>query len=147
MTLDPRPLAPALEAAEAAGWATVRLDLDGVRSKAELMRRFGAALEVPEYFGGNWDALADALRDLSWLPAAPGRLLVVSSWRGYAEARAADWETLREVLEEAVDFWRAESEGESEGAGPGLTVLLAESGPGPAAGAPPRIPRLKRRRG
>ncbi|MDD9376759.1 barstar family protein [Streptomyces sp. ZAF1911] len=145
MTLDPRPLAPALEAAEAAGWATVRLDLDGVRSKAELMRRCGAALEVPEYFGGNWDALADALRDLSWLPAAPGRLLVVSSWRGYAQARAADWETLREVLEEAVDFWRAESEGEE--AAPGLTVLLAESGPGPAAGAPPRTPRLKRRRG
>ncbi|MER5487943.1 barstar family protein [Streptomyces sp. NPDC002812] len=145
MTLDPRPLAPALEAAEAAGWVTVRLDLDGVRSKAELMRRCGAALEVPEYFGGNWDALADALRDLSWLPAAPGRLLVVTSWRGYAEGRPADWETLREVLEEAVDFWRAESEG--EGAGPGLTVLLAESGPGPAAGAPPRTPRLKRRRG
>ncbi|MCX4777133.1 barstar family protein [Streptomyces sp. NBC_01264] len=145
MTLDPRPMAPALEAAEAAGWATVRLDLDGVRSKAELMRRCGAALSVPEYFGGNWDALADALRDLSWLPAAPGRLLVVTSWRGYAEARSADWETLREILEEAVDFWRAESEG--EGDAPGLTVLLAESGPGPAAGAPPRTPRLKRRRG
>ncbi|MFD6891489.1 barstar family protein [Streptomyces sp. NPDC059957] len=143
MTLDPRPLAPALEAAEAAGWATVRLDLDGVRSKAELMRRCGGALEVPEYFGANWDALADALRDLSWLPAAEGRLLAVTSWRGYAEARPAEWETLREVLEEAVDFWRAEG----EGAGPGLTVLLAESGPGPAAGAPPRTPRLKRRRG
>ncbi|MFE4638456.1 barstar family protein [Streptomyces sp. NPDC056773] len=144
MSLDPRPLAPALEAAEAAGWATVRLDLDGVRSKAELMRRCGAALSVPEYFGGNWDALSDALRDLSWLPAAPGRLLAVTSWRGYAEVRPADWETLREVLEEAVAFWRAESE---SGGGPGLTVLLAESGPGPAAGAPPRAPRLKRRRG
>ncbi|MFI5764344.1 barstar family protein [Streptomyces sp. NPDC051563] len=151
MTLDPRPLAPALDAAEAAGWATVRLDLDGVRSKAELMRRCGAALEVPEYFGGNWDALADALRDLSWLPAAPGRLLVVTSWRAYAEARPADWETLSEILEEAVDFWRAGSgsgDGSGdEGDGPVLTVLLAESGPGPAAGAPPRTPRLKRRRG
>ncbi|MFE4259115.1 barstar family protein [Streptomyces sp. NPDC056883] len=145
MTLDPRPLTPALEAAEAAGWATVRLDLDGVRSKAELMRRCGAVLDVPEYFGGNWDALADALKDLSWLPAAPGRLVVVTSWRGYAEARPADWETLTEILEEAVDFWRAESEG--EGAGPELTVLLAESVPGPAAGAPSRTPRLKRRRG
>ncbi|MBT2447335.1 barstar family protein [Streptomyces sp. ISL-43] len=120
MTLDPRPLAPALEAAEAAGWTTVRLDLDGVRSKAELMRRCGGALRVPEYFGGNWDALADALRDLSWLPDAPGRLVAVTSWRGYATARPDDWETLREILEEAVDFWR-------EGDGAGLTVLLAAS--------------------
>ncbi|MFF1414912.1 barstar family protein [Streptomyces sp. NPDC058289] len=145
MTLDPRPLAPALEAAEAAGWATVRLDLDGVRSKAELMRRCGGALRLPSWVGGNWDALSDALKDLSWLPAAAGRLLAVTSWRGYAEARPADWETLREILEEAVDFWRAESEGED--AAPGLTVLLAESGPGPVDGAQPRAPRLKRRRG
>lgn len=146
MTLDPQPLAPALEAAEAAGWTTVRLDLDGVRTKAELMRRVGAALRVPEWFGGNWDALADCLRDLSWLPEGGGRRLVaVTSWRGYAQARPGEWETLVEILEEAVDFWR-----EPGGGVAGLTVLLADSssGRGPAAGAPPgRTPRLKRRRG
>ncbi|CAM5369346.1 hypothetical protein SAVIM338S_01502 [Streptomyces avidinii] len=134
MTLDPQPLAPAVAAAEEAGWAVLRLDLDGVRSKAALMRRCGAALGAPEYFGANWDALADALRDLSWLPDAPGRLVAVTSWRGYAGERPDDWETLREVLEEAVDFWR-----EGEGGGAALAVVLAGSGPksrpGPAAGA------------
>ncbi|MFD9307732.1 barstar family protein [Streptomyces sp. NPDC060048] len=127
MTLDPQPLAPALEAAEAAGWATVRLDLDGVRSKAELMRRCGGALGAPDYFGGNWDALADALRDLSWLPDAPGRLVAVTSWRGYAIERPDDWETLREILEEAVDFWREDD-------GTALTVLLAEPPDGTVRG-------------
>ncbi|MEU9251670.1 barstar family protein [Streptomyces sp. NPDC048270] len=140
MTLDPQPLAPALAAAESAGWTTLRLDLDGVRGKAELMRRCGDALRVPEWFGGNWDALADSLRDLSWLPDAGGRLVAVTSWRGFAGARPRDWEVLVEVLEEAVDFWR-----EQDG-GPGLTVLLAEPGSaGTAAGD--RTPRLKRRRG
>ncbi|MBT2544664.1 barstar family protein [Streptomyces sp. ISL-44] len=142
MTLDPQPLAPALAAAEAAGWTALRLDLDGVRGKVELMRRCGDALRLPEWFGGNWDALADSLRDLSWLPDAAGRLVAVTSWRGFADARPGDWEVLVEILEEAVDFWR-----EAEGAAPPLTVLLAESGPGPVAGAPPRTPRLKRRRG
>ncbi|MEU9303718.1 barstar family protein [Streptomyces sp. NPDC048269] len=153
MTLDPQPLAPALAAAEAAGWTTLRLDLDGVRGKAELMRRCEGALRLPDWFGGNWDALADALRDLSWLPGAGagpdadagvgGRLVAVTSWRGFAEARPGDWETLVEILEEAVDFWRG-----AEGV-PQLTVLLAEpgSGPGPDAWAPPPTPRLKRRRG
>ncbi|MFC9296528.1 barstar family protein [Streptomyces sp. NPDC057011] len=136
-TLDPQPLAPALAAAEEAGWTTVRLDLDGVRSKAELMERCGEALRLPEWFGGNWDALADALRDLSWLPDAAGRLVAVTSWRVFAAVRPAEWSTLREVLEGTVDFWR-----EQEGA-PGLTVVLADS----ADGAPPRAPRLKRRRG
>lgn len=138
MSLDPQPLAPALAAAEEAGWAVVRLDLDGVRSKAALMRRCADALRAPEWFGGNWDALADVLVDLSWLPPAPGRLLVVSSWRGYAAERPQDWETLREVLEEAVDFWR-----EAEGAAP-LTVLLAGSAPD---GAPSRAARPGPRRG
>ncbi|MFJ9942544.1 barstar family protein [Streptomyces erythrochromogenes] len=152
MTLHPQPLAPALAAAEAAGWTTVRLDLDGVRGKAGLMRRCGEALRLPEWFGGNWDALVDVLQDLSWLPEAPGRLVAVTSWRGYAGARPAEWETFVEVLEEAVDHWRGLQDGE-----PGLTVVLAEPEPepepeaeperGPAAGAPPRAPRLKRRRG
>ncbi|MGW7460776.1 barstar family protein [Streptomyces sp. NPDC054797] len=157
MTLDPQPLAPALAAAEAAGWTTVRLDLDGVRGKAELMRRCGDALRLPDWFGGNWDALADAVRDLSWLPVpqgadAAGRLVVVTSWRRFAEARPEDWEILVEILEEAVSFWR-ERERDREDGAPGLAVLLAEDeaesepGPGPAAGAPPRTPRLKRRRG
>ncbi|MFF9053027.1 barstar family protein [Streptomyces erythrochromogenes] len=148
MTLHPQPLAPALAAAEAAGWTTLRLDLDGVRGKAELMGRCGEALRLPEWFGGNWDALADVLRDLSWLPEAAGRLVAVTSWRGYAGARPAEWETFVEVLEEAVDFWRGPQGGE-----PGFTVVLAEPEPepeperGPAAGAPPRAPRPKRRRG
>ncbi|MER5870480.1 barstar family protein [Streptomyces sp. NPDC002044] len=123
MTLDPRPLGPALAAAREAGWTTVRLDLDGVRTKAGLMRRAGDALDVPEWFGGNWDALADALRDLSWLPDTAGRLLAVTSWRSFAAARPADWETLLEVLEEAACFWRERPEAQDA---PPLTVLLAE---------------------
>ncbi|MBZ9594827.1 barstar family protein [Streptomyces erythrochromogenes] len=137
MTLEPQPLAPALAAAEEAGWTTLRLDLDGVRSKAGLMGRCGEALRLPEWVGGNWDALADALRDLSWLPGAAGRLVAVTSWRGYAGARPGEWETFVEVLEEAVDFWRGSGDGE-----PGFAVVLAA----PEAGARDPGPRLDRRR-
>ncbi|KJY45318.1 hypothetical protein VR46_15435 [Streptomyces sp. NRRL S-444] len=122
MTLDPQPPAPAVAAAEKAGWTTLRVDLAGVRSKAELMRRWGAALVVPAWFGGNWDALADALIDLSWLPQVPGRLVVVTSWSSYAGARPGDWETLQEVLEGAVEYWRDAEDG-------ALAVLLAEPPP------------------
>ncbi|TDU79271.1 barstar family protein [Streptomyces sp. KS 21] len=122
MTLDPQPPAPAVAAAEKAGWTTLRVDLAGVRSKAELMRRWGAALAVPAWFGGNWDALADALIDLSWLPQVPGRLVVVTSWSSYAGARPGDWETLQEVLEGAVQYWRDAEDG-------ALAVLLAEPPP------------------
>ncbi|WP_079191801.1 barstar family protein [Streptomyces sp. CB00455] len=146
MSLDPQPLAPALGAAEEAGWTVLRLDLRGVAGKAGLMRRCGEAFRLPQWFGGNWDALADALGDLSWLPEAPGRLVAVTSWREYADAQPGEWETLRDVLEGAVDSWREEE--------PTFAVVLAEPARGPRPGhragpdgAAPPAPHTGRRPG
>ncbi|MFE1307851.1 barstar family protein [Streptomyces sp. NPDC058755] len=38
-------------------------DSDGVFSQ------FYEHLQLPDYFGWNWDALRDCLQDLSWIPA------------------------------------------------------------------------------
>ena len=48
----------------------------GVRSKEKLLRILADKLRLPGYFGGNWDALEDALRDLTWLPAGRGVVIV-----------------------------------------------------------------------
>ncbi|MBW5486250.1 barstar family protein [Streptomyces bambusae] len=114
MSLDPQPLAPALAAAAEAGWTTVRLDLAGVHSKDALLDRCAGALGLPQWFGRNWDALADCLVDLSWLAPAPGRLLAVTSWRAYARERPVDWETFEDILGEAEEFWRESGEGPLE---------------------------------
>lgn len=38
------------------------------RSKADFFRECARALNFPDYFGGNWDALDECIRDLSWIP-------------------------------------------------------------------------------
>ena len=38
----------------------------GINSKAELLRVLYEELTLPGYFGFNWDALSECLRDLSW---------------------------------------------------------------------------------
>jgi hypothetical protein len=48
----------------------------GVRRKRELLAQYDRALHLPDYFGWNWDALDEALRDLSWL-AEPRRIVIV----------------------------------------------------------------------
>lgn len=120
MTPEPpaaEPLAPVLEAVRAAGLSTVALDLTGVSDKAAFMERCARALGLPDWFGRNWDALADCLTDLGWAPAAPGRLLVVTGWQEYAEAAPQEWIVAQEVFSDAVAYARER--------GTGLEIVLA----------------------
>ncbi|MGW8063262.1 barstar family protein [Streptomyces ziwulingensis] len=101
-----------------AGRLVVTLDLDGVTDKAGLMDRCARDLALPDRFGRDWDALADALAAPSVRPggtAERGLVLVVRGWRAYAEARPDEWAVAEEVFAEATDR------------GPGLFVTL---GPG-----------------
>ncbi|WP_156721457.1 barstar family protein [Streptomyces apocyni] len=104
---DALALAPVLAAARATGWHTAVLDLEGAVDKATFMDRCARHLDLPAWFGRNWDALADCLTDLSWAPATGGRLLVVSGWHAYARAQPREWGIAQEVLADAADHWRA----------------------------------------
>ncbi|MEU6542472.1 barstar family protein [Streptomyces sp. NPDC046859] len=87
----------------------VTLDLDGVTDKAALMDRCAGALRLPDWFGRNWDALADSLSDRTVWPEAGrqrGMWLVVRNWRAYADARPDEWRLAREVFAEAADGTR-----------------------------------------
>ncbi|ATL26261.1 barstar family protein [Streptomyces formicae] len=123
----PDPLAPVLDAARGAGWTTAALSLAGVTDKTGFMERCARGLGLPDWFGRNWDALADCLTDLSWAPRARGRLLVVSGWQEYAAAAPGEWEIAQEVFSSAVEHWR--------GAETGLEIVLA-LGPVTPAAAP-----------
>lgn len=104
---------------ELAGHHLVTLDLGGVGDKAGLMDRVVRALALPDWFGRNWDALADSLSDLSvWPQEAGGKglLVVVTGWQDYAKARPEEWETAQEVFAHAMSVM------------PSLTVALALGG-------------------
>lgn len=64
-------LPPRAEDLVAAGLRVATLDGAAIASKQDLMAALSDALEFPDYFGGNWDALSECLRDLgSWHQAA-----------------------------------------------------------------------------
>ncbi|MGW1212008.1 barstar family protein [Streptomyces sp. NPDC002499] len=107
----------ALGEARDAGWETAVLDLSGVSDKAGLMQACAVALRLPDWFGANWDALADCLSDLEWWPAQRGRLILVRNWQAYATVRPEEWGILQELFADAAARWR-----ESE---TGLVVLMA----------------------
>lgn len=54
---------------QAAGRPEIVVEIPAtVRSKRKLLRLYQQGLQLPEYFGWNWDGLEECLRDLSWLP-------------------------------------------------------------------------------
>jgi hypothetical protein len=110
--VDARDSAAIIEAGNALGFAVAPVDCSGVRDKAAALEAFARALRFPDWFGDNWDALADSLGDLSWWPADGYLLLLehVDAWRtddpesfdmvlDILNAAAADWAQAR------VPFW------------------------------------------
>ena len=90
-----------------AGFAVFEADLAAVQGKGAFLAALAQALKAPEWFGHNWDALADALGDLSWRPAS-----------GYVLLLCGDGETLglsteerviaTEIFAGTVDFWKSQ---------------------------------------
>lgn len=77
--------------------------LDG-RTVTDRERFFDACTEslaLPAWFGRNFDALADCLADLSWLPGS-GHVLLWQQYGVFAGHDPASWATAREVFAEAA---------------------------------------------
>lgn len=94
--------------ARGAGRAFHRVDLSGATGKAALLSALARELRFPEWFGGNWDALQDALCDLSWLPQREGVVLLIDGAEAVRAAAPAALDTLVDVLQSAARYWKGE---------------------------------------
>lgn len=92
------------EAASMLDFAVLRIDLASCTSKERVLERFAQALRFPDWFGGNYDALADSLGDLSWLPA-DGYLVLIEHSDGWRQADDENFATLLDILNEAAASW------------------------------------------
>jgi hypothetical protein len=92
------------DAARALDFRVVHIDLAGCDSKEEVLRRFALALQFPEWFGGNFDALGDSIGDLSWL-RADGYLLLIENTDAWRLADDDNFATLLDILNEAAVVW------------------------------------------
>jgi hypothetical protein len=95
-----------LAAADALGYPLAAVDIGGCADKTALLQTLAAALEFPDWFGHNWDALADALADLGWLPEAPGYVLLLEGVAHYRAADPAGCAILLDIFAEVAESWR-----------------------------------------
>lgn len=98
-------LEPLAEAAGMQGLRVCRISLADYSNREALFDRLTQALRLPADFGRNWDALADSMRDLSWLKAT-GYILLFDRAEAMRDTNEDDFDTLLDILEESVDYWQ-----------------------------------------
>lgn len=95
-------------AGPSAGFNVYRIDLSQARTEQELLRILGKALHFPDWYGGNWDALADSLADMSW-NEADGYLIIFQRSevlrKNFPDAHA----TFVKLLQETVKSWQTQN--------------------------------------
>lgn len=105
------------------GWHLVALDTTMRWDKRGFLAACRRAFDFPDWFGMNWDALADALSDVA-VPTGAGLLVPWVGWGPMARMFPADFAVATDILAE----WVVRSGGRSD------TVLVSLVGSGPAAG-------------
>lgn len=109
MTIAPDSPGPFLFSADPAacraeGALVVRIPAKA-RGKEKLLSVLAAKLRFPSYFGHNWDALEECLRDLSWLGEQP-RVVIVHEAFPFSSAGEA-LAIYQGILADAVAVHRA----------------------------------------
>jgi len=90
------------EPAPATSLAAVAEVPSDIATKAALLDELYGRLRFPEYFGDNWDALDECIRDLSWLP--PGAVIVKHADLPLV-GDVANLKTYLSILRDAVQKW------------------------------------------
>lgn len=86
------------------GWVSMSIDASTSNSKATFLEEICRAGSFPDHFGQNWDAVADCLTDLSWLPARGYLVLVRQTTADTPEALRL-LHILHDVLVDMWKFW------------------------------------------
>jgi len=80
-----------------------RLDVARIDAGRAVFDAIAKALDFPDWFGGNWDALEDCLGDLSWREGG-GHVLVFERF-----PRGDELGVLIDVLRSSAQYWAGRS--------------------------------------
>jgi RNAse (barnase) inhibitor barstar len=102
------------------GFAFFHVEGKNIARKEQLLNHVATALRFPDEFGHNWDALEESLTDLEWVDA-DGYVLYYDHIDGLLGAHPDQFETLIEILRDAVASWKSDETA--------MVVLLSGSKP------------------
>jgi len=89
------------------GFSLFEADITAKHGKGEFLATLAQAIAAPDWFGHNWDALADVLGDLSWQPSA-GYVLLLCGGDETLGLNEADYDIVMEIFKDSVNYWKSQ---------------------------------------
>jgi len=102
---SPKNLPDIEQSARVYGLVFTYVDLSGVVTKDAFLQVVSRALQFPDYFGINWDAFEDCLRDLSWF-SSRGYVLVIANIEEFGKNVPRELKTAKSIFRSTTEFWR-----------------------------------------
>lgn len=79
--------------------------IHNVKNDNELFCKISKFMSFPSYFGRNWDALADCLKDMEWAPSS-GYVLVLNDAADAWSKNPYLWGIFVETWMGVAEFWK-----------------------------------------
>jgi RNAse (barnase) inhibitor barstar len=76
-----------------------------ISSKEEFLTRLAREMRFPDYFGNNWDALEECLKDLNWL-SANGYIIRFANADKFIKDHLFDFRIFVEIVESVGNYWK-----------------------------------------
>jgi RNAse (barnase) inhibitor barstar len=86
-------------------YAYIFLSGKNITDKESFIHVLAEKMSFPSYFGENWDALEECLRDLDWLNA-DGYMIVYDQFEVFAEREPQQFEVALDIFQTSVDYWK-----------------------------------------
>lgn len=104
LSADARELAGA---AAAAGLMVIYVDIGHAHDKEDFLADVSRSMRFPDGFGGNRDALADCLRDLSWMQAK-GWVVILEQSKHFCGGHGHEFKEAMRAMSDAAGYWRGQ---------------------------------------
>lgn len=76
-----------------------------IRTKNQFLDYVAKIFDFPDYFGRNWDALEDCLKDMDWAKAN-GFLILYEHFEAFAENEPKQFDQALDIFKEVAEYWQ-----------------------------------------
>lgn len=80
--------------------------IHGALNKKDLLEKLSKSLHFPKYFGFNWDALSECLKDFNWIKQKS----IIISHEELPSCSEQELKTYLEILIDAVESWETDEQ-------------------------------------